>query len=83
MNHPKIKSGLSESEIEDYMTRLTHYIVSMCFFEKMLDNNELSIDDYNDIERTLALKYDIDEHSIFRMNREKTYDDKIVEKIEL
>ena len=82
MKHPKIKSGLTESEIEDYTKRLTHYIASMCFFEKMLDNNELSIDDYIDIERTLDLKYGIDEQSIFRMKKEKTYDDKIVEKIE-
>ncbi len=71
MKHTKIRSGLTESEIEDYTKRLTHYIVSMCFFEKMLDNNELSIDDYIDIERALALKYSVDEESIFRMKKEK------------
>ena len=81
MKHPKIRSGLSESEIEDYMKRLTHYIVSMCFFEKMLDNGELPIDDYIDIERKLALKYGINEKSIFRMKKEKCDYDKTVEVI--
>ena len=69
MKHPKIRSGLTESEIEDYTKRLPHYIVSMCLFEKMLDNNKLSIDDYIDIERTLALKYGINEKSIFRIKK--------------
>lgn len=55
MKHPKIRSGLTESEIEDYTKRLAHYIVSMCFFEKMLDNGELSIEDYIDIERNLLI----------------------------
>lgn len=83
MKHPKIRSGLTESEIEDYTKRLTHYIVSMCFFEKMLDNNEISIDDYNNIERTLVLKYGVDEKSIFRMKKEESDYGSIVEKIEL
>ncbi len=83
MKHPKIKIGLTESEIEDYTMRLTHYIASMCFFEKMLDNGELSVQDYNDIERTLALKYGISEESIFRMKKEESNYEKTVEKIEM
>ena len=83
MKNPKIKIGLTESEIKDYIEKLTHYIASMCFFENMLDNNELSIQDYNDIERILALKYDIDEESIFRMKKRATDNGSIIEKIEL
>ena len=52
----------------EYATRVHNYIVAMVYFEGLLEKGEISIDDYIEIERRIAFKYNMEE-SIFRMKK--------------
>ena len=52
----------------EYATRVHNYIVAMVYFEGLLEKGEISIDDYIEIERRIAFKYNMEE-SIFRMEK--------------
>ena len=53
----------------EYATRVHNYIVAMVYFEGLLGKGEIAIDDYIEIERRIAFKYNMEE-SIFRMKKE-------------
>lgn len=59
---------LSRKEVEDYRTRLGNYIIAMTYFKKMLDEGEINVDQYSEIERKLLAKYRISEKSLKRMD---------------
>ena len=48
--------------------RVHNYIVAMVYFEGLLEKGEIAIDDYIEIERRIAFKYNMEE-SIFRMEK--------------
>ena len=52
----------------EYATRVHNYIVAMVYFEGLLGKGEIAIDDYIEIERRIAFKYNMEE-SIFRMEK--------------
>ena len=52
----------------EYATRVHNYVVAMVYFEELLNKNEITIDDYIEIERRIAFKYKMEE-SIFRMEK--------------
>ncbi len=53
---------------KEYMERFLNYIVSMVYYEKLLNREEITIDDYIEIERDIAYKCKI-EDSVFRMKK--------------
>ena len=53
---------------KEYMERFHNYIVAMVYFENLLKKEEITIDDYIEIERNIAHKYNMEE-SIFRMKK--------------
>lgn len=53
---------------KEYMERFHNYIVAMVYYENLLYTEEISIDDYIEIERNIAHKYNMEE-SIFRMKK--------------
>lgn len=67
----------------DYATRVHNYIVTMTYYEGMLNRGEISAEDYNKIEIKILAKYQLPEENIFRMNVEPSDYDRTIEKIEL
>ena len=67
----------------DYATRVQNYIISMTYYEGMLNRGEISAEDYNKTEIKILVKYQLPEESIFRMNVEPSDYDRTIEKIEL
>jgi|BioPla2DNA2_1021312.scaffolds.fasta_scaffold22180_4 hypothetical protein len=59
---------VSRKEVEDYRKRLGNYIIAMTYFKKMLDEGEINVDQYSEIERKLLAKYRISEKSLKRMD---------------
>ena len=59
---------LSREKVEDYRIRLSRYLTIMCFFKKMMDDGDLSMEDYDQLERTFLEKYCINENSVERMD---------------
>lgn len=53
---------------KEYMERFHNYIVVMVYYENLLNREEITIDDYIEIERNIAHKYRM-EDSIFRMKK--------------
>ena len=51
---------------KEYMERFHNYIVVMVYYENLLSREEISIDDYIEIERNIAHKYKM-EDSVFRI----------------
>ena len=66
----------------EYATRVHNYIVAMVYFEELLNKEEITIDEYIEIERRIAFKYKLEE-SIFRMEKRACDYGREVEKIEL
>ena len=54
----------------------------MVYFEGLLEKGEIAIDDYIEIERRIAFKYNMEE-SIFRMEKRACDFGSTIEKIEL
>lgn len=50
------------------MERFHNYIVAMVYYENLLCKEEITIDDYIEIERNISHKYRM-EDSIFRMKK--------------
>ena len=61
---------LTKGELKKYIQMLSNYIVVMTFFEQMLNNGDLRIEDYIELEKEFAHKYKILSESIFRMKKE-------------
>ena len=59
---------LSREQVEDYRKRLGKYLMIMFFFKKMMDDGDLSMEDYNQLERVFLEKYRIHEKSLHRMD---------------
>ena len=59
---------LSREKVEDCRIRLSRYLAIMCFFKKMMDDDDLSMEDYDQLERMFLEKYRINEKSIQRMD---------------
>lgn len=59
---------VSRKEVEDYRKRLGNYIIAMTYFKKMLDEGEITVNQYSEIERKLLAKYRISEKSLKRMD---------------
>lgn len=59
---------MSREEIEDYRMRLGRYIIIMTYLKRMMDQGELSMEDYDSLERVYLAKYRINEKSLERMN---------------
>lgn len=53
---------------KEYMERFHNYIVAMVYYENLLSREEITIDDYIEVERNIAHKYRM-EDSIFRMEK--------------
>lgn len=53
----------------DYATRVHNYIVTMTYYEGLLDKGEITAEDYNKIELKILTKYQLLEESIFRMKK--------------
>lgn len=66
---------------KEYMERFHNYIVAMVYYENLLSREEITIDDYIEIERKIAFKYKMEE-SIFRMKKRACDYGSDVEKIE-
>ena len=66
----------------EYATRVHNYIVAMVYFEGLLNKEEITIQEYIEIERKIAFKYKMEE-SIFRMEKRACDYGSKVEKIEL
>ena len=65
---------------KEYMGRFHNYIVAMVYYENLLNREEITIDDYIEIERNIAHKYNMEE-SIFRMKKRACdYGPQIVQK---
>ena len=59
---------LSRERVEDYRKRLCQYLLVMCFFKQMMDDGDLSMEDYEQIEKIYLEKYRINEKSLQRMD---------------
>ena len=59
---------LGREKVEKYRIRLSRYLMIMCFFKKMMDDGDLSMEDYDQLERTFLEKYRINESSVERMD---------------
>ena len=59
---------MSREEIEDYRMRLGRYIIVMTHLKRMMDQGELSMEDYDSLERVYLAKYRIDEKSLERLD---------------
>ena len=59
---------LSREKVEDYRIRLSRYLTIMCFFKKMMDDGDLSMEDYDQLERMFLEKYRVNEKRIQRMD---------------
>lgn len=68
MEQKVIVPTLSRERIEDYRKRLCNYIMVMCIYKKMMDDGDLSMEDYDQIEKLYLEKYRINEKSLLRMN---------------
>ena len=68
MEQKIIVPTLSRERVEDYRTRLGRYLAIMCFFKKMMDDGDLSMEDYDELERVFLEKYRINEKSLQRMD---------------
>ena len=66
----------------DYATRVHNYIVTMTYYEGLLEKGEITAEDYNKIELKMLATYQLSERSIFRMNVEPSDYDRTIEKIE-
>ena len=66
---------------KEYMECFHNYIVAMVYYENLLSREEITIDDYIEIERKIAFKYKMEE-SIFRMKKRACDYGSDVEKIE-
>ena len=66
----------------EYATRVHSYIVTMVYFEGLLNKGEITIEEYIEIERKIAFKYKMEE-SIFGMEKRACDYNRSVEKIEL
>ena len=68
MEQKIIVPTLSRERVENYRTRLGRYLDIMCFFKKMMDDGDLSMEDYDELERVFLEKYRINEKSLQRMD---------------
>ncbi len=68
MEEQIIVPTLSREKVEDYRIRLSRYLMIMSFFKKMMDDGELSMQDYDKLERMFLEKYRINERSVQRMD---------------
>ena len=53
---------------KEYMERFNNYIVAMVYYENILNKEKITINDYIEIERNIAHKYNMEE-SIFRIKK--------------
>ena len=68
MEQKVIVPTLSREQVEDYRNRLGKYLLIMCFFKKMMDDGDLPMEEYEQIEKIYLEKYRINEKSLQRMN---------------
>ena len=66
----------------EYATRVHSYIVTMVYFEGLLNKGEITIEEYIEIERKIVFKYKMEE-SIFRMENRACNYEKTIEQIEI
>jgi len=59
---------LSRERVEDYRKRLCQYLLVMYFYKEMMDIGDLSMEDYDQIEKLYLEKCRINEKSLFRMD---------------
>ena len=71
-----------ENLTKEYMERFHNYIVAMVYYENLLNREEITIEDYIEIERNIAHKYKMEE-SVFRMEKRACDFGSKIEKIEL
>ena len=65
---------------KEYTERFHNYIVAMVYYENLFDSEEITIDDYIEIERNIAHKYKMEE-GIFRMKKRACdYGSQIIQK---
>lgn len=65
---------------KEYMERFHNYIVAMVYYENLLNQEEITINDYIEIERNIAHKYKMEE-SAFRMKKRACdYGSQIIQK---
>ena len=65
---------------KEYVEQFHNYIVTMVYFGNLLNREEITIDDYIEIERNIAHKYRMEE-SISRMKKRAcNYGSQIIQK---
>ena len=68
MEQKVIVPTLSRERVEDYRKRLCQYLLVMYFFKELMDIGDLSMEDYEQIEKMFLEKYRINEKSLVRMD---------------
>lgn len=66
MEQKIIVPTLSRKRVENYRIRLGRYLATMCFFKKMMDDGDLSMEDYDELERVFLEKFRMNEKSLQR-----------------
>lgn len=59
---------MTREEVEEYRTRLGHYIMIMSHYKQMMDDGLITMEGYDHLERIYLAKYRINEKSLHRMD---------------